>query len=78
VIPRIANDFVPKDEIYPALEDAERELAPEHSRLASTTTTSKRSFVVPDSDRKARSEEEMRDEAKRFTTLFDEENRVDF
>ncbi|KAK4049443.1 Dinucleoside triphosphate hydrolase [Microbotryomycetes sp. JL201] len=86
LIPRVAGDFEPTDELYNALEDAD--LAQDYLKLAAASryrpTRAERKarerevFGVDNDDRMPRSKQEMKEEAQKLSQLFPESNRGTF
>jgi len=64
VLPRQLGDFEPMDDVYDALDEAEIDLHPPEGRAPATLTKKL------DSDRVARSKEDMFQEAADFRRLF--------
>ncbi|SCZ92483.1 BZ3500_MvSof-1268-A1-R1_Chr5-2g07901 [Microbotryum saponariae] len=72
LIPRRKDDFEPMDEVYTALDSAN--MAADYLARQSRTDR-KKVFGVDDEDRKPRSKEVMKEEARRLSLLFPEGNR---
>ncbi|SGY68737.1 BQ5605_C004g02915 [Microbotryum silenes-dioicae] len=72
LIPRRKDDFEPMDEVYTALDSAN--MAADYLARQSRTDR-KKVFGVDDEDRKPRSKEVMKEEARRLSLLFPEANR---
>ncbi|KDE08683.1 hypothetical protein MVLG_01141 [Microbotryum lychnidis-dioicae p1A1 Lamole] len=75
LIPRRKDDFEPMDEVYTALDSAN--MAADYLARQSRTDR-KKVFGVDDEDRKPRSKEVMKEEARRLSLLFPEANREEF
>ncbi|GAA5886214.1 hypothetical protein JCM5296_003520 [Sporobolomyces johnsonii] len=89
IIPRRAKDFEPLDEMYNALDDLSSDFAEAYA--SRTTRAERKAFEAEqrekergnvetpfkgiEDERRARTPEEMRDEAQRLSRLFPEENR---
>ncbi|SCV72524.1 BQ2448_4061 [Microbotryum intermedium] len=75
LIPRRKHDFEPMDEVYTALDSANMA---EDYLARQRRSDRKQVFGVDDEDRKPRSQEVMKDEARSLSLLFHEANRGTF